>query len=81
MQSRPTVRLLALLGCCWLSLLRTATSTSLYIQNGTIVNADRQFRAHVLVQDGVIAAVGPDVQVWDPVASCQSLHECIERSL
>ncbi len=81
MQGWPTVRHFWLLACSLLSLLRTATSTSLYIQNGTIVNADRQFSAHVLVQDGKILDVGPDVQVRDPAASCQSLHECNKRSV
>lgn len=35
----------------------------LLIQGGTVVNADREFRADVLVRDGQIAAVGPDLPV------------------
>ena len=76
MQRWPTVRHLWLLGYGLLPLLTTAASTSLYIHNGTVVNADRQFRAHVLVHDGKISAVGPDVQVCDADAPCRSLHLC-----
>ncbi len=35
----------------------------LLIQGGTVVNADREFRADVLVRDGRIAAVGPGLAV------------------
>ena len=36
--------------------------TSLLIRGGTVVNADRAFRADVLCQDGLIAAVGEGLQ-------------------
>lgn len=32
------------------------------VQGGTVVNADRQFRADVLIRDGLILRVGPDLQ-------------------
>ena len=32
-------------------------------QGGTVVNADRQFKADVLIRDGLILRVGPDLQV------------------
>ncbi len=35
--------------------------TTTLIRGGTVVNADRAFRADVLCQDGLIAAVGPDL--------------------
>ena len=33
------------------------------LQGVTVVNADRSFAADVLLKDGLIAAVGPDLQV------------------
>jgi dihydroorotase-like cyclic amidohydrolase len=33
------------------------------LQGGTVVNHDRQFKADVLIKDGVIVAVGSDVKV------------------
>ena len=36
--------------------------TSLLIRGGTVVNADRAFRADVLCQDGRIVAVGENLQ-------------------
>ncbi|PKM41640.1 MAG: dihydropyrimidinase, partial [Gammaproteobacteria bacterium HGW-Gammaproteobacteria-1] len=36
---------------------------SLIIRGGTVVNADRQFRADVLCADGVIKAVGENLEV------------------
>jgi len=36
--------------------------TRLLLRGGTVVNADRSFRADVLTQDGRISAVGPDLQ-------------------
>ena len=35
-------------------------TTSLLIRGGTVVNADREFKADVLCIDGRIAAVGDD---------------------
>lgn len=32
-------------------------------QGGTVVNADRQFGADVLIEDGLIHAVGKDLEV------------------
>ncbi|MDR3369787.1 dihydropyrimidinase [Rhodoferax sp.] len=36
--------------------------SSILIKGGTVVNADRAFKADVLTQDGKIVAVGPDLQ-------------------
>lgn len=42
------------------------------IQGGTVVNADRQFEADVLIRDGTILRVGPGLKVWcqQGAASC-----------
>src|SRR5450830_748156 len=42
--------------------MNTAQTPALLIRGGTVVNADRSFRADVLCQDGQIVAVGPDLQ-------------------
>ena len=36
--------------------------TSILIRGGTVINAESSVRADVLTQDGLIAAVGPDLQ-------------------
>lgn len=41
-------------------------------QGGTVVNADRQFGADVLIRDGLIHAVGKDLEV--PL--CYILSKC-----
>lgn len=45
-------------------------SHTLLIKGGTVVNADRQFRADVLCVDGVIAAVG-DAATFDVPAGTE----------
>ena len=42
---------------------------SLLIRGGTVVNADREERADVLIVDGTIAAVGPDVAAQAPAGT------------
>ncbi|THD45963.1 MAG: dihydropyrimidinase [Bradyrhizobium sp.] len=44
-------------------------STYLLIRGGTVVNADREFRADVLCADAVIAAVGPDLKDSAPAGA------------
>lgn len=34
----------------------------LFVQGGTVVNDDRQFKANVLIEDGLIKAVGQDIE-------------------
>ena len=46
-------------------------------QGGTIVNADRQFGADVLIKDGLIHAVGKDLEV--PL--CCILSKCFHYSV
>jgi dihydropyrimidinase len=41
----------------------------LLIRGGTVVNADRAYRADVLTVDGLIAAVGPDLAARAPTAA------------
>ena len=62
MSSRLTVHLTWLMGFGLCAVLSSAASTSLYIVNGTVVNADRQFKGHVLIESSKIVAVGLDVQ-------------------
>lgn len=44
-------------------------SKSILIQGGTVVNADREFKADVLCVDGVIAAVGDDAASLAPAGT------------
>ncbi len=44
-------------------------SKSILIQGGTVVNADREFKADVLCVDGVIAAVGDDAAALAPAGT------------
>ena len=62
MPSRLSVHLLWLIWVVSSVLLTGASARFLYIENGTVVNADQQSTAHVLIEDGKISAVGPDVQ-------------------
>ena len=39
--------------------------STLFIRGGTVVNADREFKADVITQDGKIIAVGEGGKVWD----------------
>jgi len=39
----------------------SAADHAVLIKGGTVVNADRSFQADVLLRDGVIQAVGPDL--------------------
>ena len=73
MAGRLVIFLLWLVHSGLLVLVHSAASTPLYIKAGTVVNADRQFKAHVLIVDGKVSAVGPDVQASRAAASCHSL--------
>ena len=42
-------------------------SKSVLIQGGTVVNADKEFRAAVLCVDGLIAAVGNNLAAQAPI--------------
>lgn len=42
--------------------MQSIAPTSPLSQGGTVVNADRQFKADVLIRDGLILRVGPDLQ-------------------
>ena len=46
--------------------------TSLSLQGGTVVNADLQQEADVLIKDGLITAVSPSIKVGSssPTAAC-----------
>lgn len=55
------------LGACLALLLAgSAIGEDILIQGGTVVNADRQFKADVLIRDGLIARVGPSLQADRP---------------
>jgi dihydroorotase-like cyclic amidohydrolase len=43
-------------------------------QGGTVVNHDREFLADVLIEDGLIKAVGPDLEVSRASYKCE--HYC-----
>ena len=50
-------------------------SKSILIQGGTVVNADREFKADVLCVDGVIAAVGDDAAMVEVAGLRHQLHD------
>ncbi|KAI3428696.1 hypothetical protein D9Q98_007519 [Chlorella vulgaris] len=53
-------------GWALLVLAFTAAAEDLLIKGGTVVNADRQFEADVLIRDGLILRVEPDLQAERP---------------
>jgi dihydropyrimidinase len=63
--------------CLLLSLLASCKASELLIKGGTVVNADQAFAADVLVKDGKIQAVAPDLQAPEGARTISAAGEYV----